>query len=124
MCQSPVAVADEIAREDRSTAPRRPPVSSGFAPRAPRSHLLTTALVCATASRESEGQPNARNWAIAQVRAGTPTSCGRLLLPALVLAAERIAASDPPRPAVRAIRGRGLRAPVSRQRRADARALH
>jgi hypothetical protein len=33
---------------------------------------------------------------------GTPTSCGRLLLPALVLAAERIAASDPPRPAVRA----------------------
>jgi hypothetical protein len=43
---------------------------------------------------------------IAQVRAGTPTSCGRLLLPALVLAAERIAASDPPRPAVGEEEGR------------------
>jgi len=36
----------------------------------------------------------------------TPTSCGRQLLRRLVLAAERIAASDPPRPSVRATQGR------------------
>ena len=40
-------------------------------------------------------------WANAQIPTGAPTSCGRLLLPALVLAADRIGASDPPRPAVR-----------------------
>src|ERR1039458_1960324 len=49
-------------------------------------------------------QRHAPDWAIAQIRGGTSTSCGRVLLPALVLAAERIPASDPPLPGVRATR--------------------
>jgi hypothetical protein len=44
--------------------------------------------------------PDASSWAIAQAGGGTPPSCGRLLLPALVLATEPAAASDAPVPAV------------------------
>ena len=56
-------------------------------------------------SRPRRRRPTAAIGAKAASPRGTPTSCGRLLFSALALADERITASDPPRPAVRALTG-------------------
>ena len=53
VCQRPLARPNQIAHDTASPASTRPPVMSVFGRRQPPCHVLTTALVCPTATTSS-----------------------------------------------------------------------
>jgi hypothetical protein len=53
VCQRPLARPNQIAHDKASPASTRPPVVSVFGRRQPPCHVLTTALVCPTATATS-----------------------------------------------------------------------